>query len=343
MGIKFNSFKLKAIDISQFNGIIDWQELKESGIEYVVIRVGYGNTIDSKFVENVSNAKKYGLKVLYYWYMDFYNNYIATSSVYGMDNTAWGKKQATNCWNAIKPYWDGNSLVFIDVESTNGNYAPKIETVQERAQTIMGGFLSEIDILTTKTNGIYCSLGLLSWFYAKWKTRPLWMAWYPYRTATVTVSNAIASAKAKGWDNLLLWQYASDGDIDDNGTSDGRTVGMQYDFLDLNGVVDESAFLALFNQSSVVDPVDTSDDDNDDETNIPSIGKTRTIEVKTSQRTLTLRKKPQVSILTYIKQYSSGIDFDCLEEVKDSFGNVWQRVGIDQYIADTYGGVVYLK
>jgi GH25 family lysozyme M1 (1,4-beta-N-acetylmuramidase) len=340
MGIKFNSFKLKVIDVSQFNGVIDWEKLKASGIEYIVIRVGYGNTIDSRFVENVNNAKKYGLKIFFYWYMDYYNNHIATSSVFGMDDSAWGKKQATNCWNAIKPYWDGTGLVFIDVESTNGNYAPKIETVQERAQTIMSGFLSEMDILNGKTNGIYASLGLLPWFYTKWRTRPLWMAWYPYRTASVTVSNAIASAKSKGWNSLLMWQYASDGDIDDNGTEDGRTVGMQYDFLDLNGVIDESGFLALFNQTLVVDPpIDTPDD----ETNIPSTTKTRTIQVKKSQKILTLRKKPQVSMLTQIKQYPVGVDFDCLEEVKDSSGNIWQRVGIDQFVADTYSGEIYLK
>ena len=88
MGIKFNSFELKTIDVSQFNGVIDWQKVKESGIEYAVIRVGYGNTIDSNFIENVSNAKKYGLKILFYWYMDYYNNHITTSSVYNMGDVS---------------------------------------------------------------------------------------------------------------------------------------------------------------------------------------------------------------------------------------------------------------
>lgn len=338
MGIKLNSFGIKVFDISQFNGVIDWTKVKASGVNAVVIRVGYGNTIDSKFVENAENAKKAGIKIQFYWYMDFYNNHINTSSVFGMEDVEWGKKQADNCWNTIKNY--GNVMVFIDVESTNGTYAPKIETVPDRAQAIMGGFLSRMDSLNGLTNGIYCSLGLLSWFYTKWRTRPLWMAWYPYRTASVTVSNAIASAKAKGWNNLLMWQYASDGDIDDNGTEDGRSVGMQYDFLDLNGVINESAFLALFNESPiVVPPIDVPND----ETNIPPTTKTKVIPVKIAQRTLTLRKKAVVSILTQIRQYPAGTPFDCLEEVKDTSGNIWQRVGMDQFVADTYGGIVYLK
>ncbi len=51
----------KGIDISSHNGVVDMSKIKESGIEFVIIRLGYGkneNQIDKKFRENYKNAKK---------------------------------------------------------------------------------------------------------------------------------------------------------------------------------------------------------------------------------------------------------------------------------------------
>jgi GH25 family lysozyme M1 (1,4-beta-N-acetylmuramidase) len=252
MGIKLNDFKINGFDISQFNGVIDWDKVKTN---FIAIRVGYGNTIDSKFVENINNAQKKDIGVAYYWYMDYYNNHIATSSVNGMSDSDWGKKQAENCWNAIKGYKSG--MVFIDVESTNGTYAPKIEAVQNRVQTIMGAFLSRMDELNNLVNGIYCSLGILNWHYSKYRNRPLWVAWYPYRTATVGTSDIISLCSKKGWQiPPIIWQYASDGDIDDNGTEDGKSMGMQYEFLDLNGWVGTDAQYKSMFEASVEIPND---------------------------------------------------------------------------------------
>jgi hypothetical protein len=65
--------------------------------------------------------------------------------------------------------------------------------------------------------------------------------------------------RKNGWDGeVLIWQYASDGDLDDNGTADGKTWGMQYAFLDLNGwVASEERYSELFEGADViiVDPV----------------------------------------------------------------------------------------
>lgn len=36
------------IDVSQWNGIIDWQSVKDSGIDYAIIRIGYGDNIPSQ-------------------------------------------------------------------------------------------------------------------------------------------------------------------------------------------------------------------------------------------------------------------------------------------------------
>lgn len=63
----------KGIDISEHNGNIDFKKVKNSGIEFVIIRIGWiGNkenhTLDKKFEEYYKQAKLAGLKVGIYVY-----------------------------------------------------------------------------------------------------------------------------------------------------------------------------------------------------------------------------------------------------------------------------------
>ena len=62
---------LKGIDVSKHNGTIDWFKVKKAGIDFVIIRAGYGKVAsqkDPKFEENYLNAKRAGLHVGVYWY-----------------------------------------------------------------------------------------------------------------------------------------------------------------------------------------------------------------------------------------------------------------------------------
>ena len=46
----------KGIDVSKWNGEIDWRKVRNAGIDFAIIREGYGkespNQIDKKFEEN---------------------------------------------------------------------------------------------------------------------------------------------------------------------------------------------------------------------------------------------------------------------------------------------------
>ena len=62
---------MKGIDVSKWQGRIDWQRVKASGIEFAIIRAGYGssaNQKDSFFERNYLGAKTAGLHVGAYWY-----------------------------------------------------------------------------------------------------------------------------------------------------------------------------------------------------------------------------------------------------------------------------------
>ena len=55
---------IKGIDVSENNGWIDWKAVKENGIEFAIIRLGYGRGhLDSLFYKNVNEALEAGLKI----------------------------------------------------------------------------------------------------------------------------------------------------------------------------------------------------------------------------------------------------------------------------------------
>ena len=49
--------RIKGIDVSYHQGVIDWKKVKESGIGYAIIRAGYGRTdVDKQFHKNVKGC-----------------------------------------------------------------------------------------------------------------------------------------------------------------------------------------------------------------------------------------------------------------------------------------------
>lgn len=64
----------KGIDVSKWQGTINWTAVKAAGIQFALLRAGYGDTIsypyqkDETFEYNYSQCKKIGLSVGAYWY-----------------------------------------------------------------------------------------------------------------------------------------------------------------------------------------------------------------------------------------------------------------------------------
>ncbi len=62
------------IDVSEFQGEIDWNAVKQAGIDFAVIRIGYRTygtgeiVIDSRFGENLRNAEEAGIKTGVYFF-----------------------------------------------------------------------------------------------------------------------------------------------------------------------------------------------------------------------------------------------------------------------------------
>ena len=60
---------MNGIDISKWNGVIDFEKVKSCGIDFVIIRAGFGiSGIDPCFRRNYKAARNAGLHVGAYWY-----------------------------------------------------------------------------------------------------------------------------------------------------------------------------------------------------------------------------------------------------------------------------------
>ena len=70
------STTIKGIDVSEFNGAINWNE---TNVDFVLIRAGFGdNTIDSQFYNNVEGCIKHNIPFGIYWFSYAISEYKAT-------------------------------------------------------------------------------------------------------------------------------------------------------------------------------------------------------------------------------------------------------------------------
>ena len=339
MGITFNNFPIKGFDVSQFQDVIDWDKVASYDPDFTAIRVGYGRSTDTQFNTNWTRSKGKTFRIAY-WYMDYYSNHNSGTAVYGMSDAAWGKEQANYCWNQIKNDYD-TPVVFLDIENGGTSYSPPIATVTNRAQTIARAFLEEMDRLNGKFNCIYCSLGLLEWFGSWFKNRPLWVAWYNEMMFVNGVyiprtgANVLINVKAKGWTGkCLMWQYASDGDLNDDGMADGIAVGMGSKALDLNAWIETQEEWESFRGAPII-PVPEPPVSNIPQTSTYQMGKT----LVNGQN---MRFSPSISSVS-VGKINAGVVLPLLAYAKDIGGNPWLRIGHNQWIAQQYGPTKFVE
>ena len=100
------------IDISKWNGEIDWKAIKKANIGFVIIRAGYGTGyVDPYFKINIENAIKNDLMIGIYWFSYSYTYQGA-------------KLEAEKCYKTIRKYKDNITLpVFWDFEYDSVNNA----------------------------------------------------------------------------------------------------------------------------------------------------------------------------------------------------------------------------
>ena len=114
VSVKFNVDKAKCIDISEWNGDINFNKVRKAGVTCVIIRAGYGkdpNQEDNEFQKYYKQAKAAGLNVGAYWYS------YATS----VDAA---KAEVRNCMKTIQGK-EFDLPVFLDVEEYRQAVLPR--------------------------------------------------------------------------------------------------------------------------------------------------------------------------------------------------------------------------
>ena len=122
--------KAKCIDVSEWNGDINFSKVKNAGITCVILRAGYGkdpNQEDNKFNEYYRQAKAAGLNVGAYWYS------YATS----VDAA---KAEVRNCMKTIQGK-EFDLPVFLDVEEYRQAVLPR-RTLTDIISTFCDGIKS---------------------------------------------------------------------------------------------------------------------------------------------------------------------------------------------------------
>lgn len=200
--------KIKGIDVSKHQGIIDWKKVKDDGIEFAIIRIGYGGSEpvkDSKFEENYKNARAVGIKVGAYLYS------------YANSQSDIDKEKAS-----VKTWLNGRVLdlpFYIDIEDKKTQGDLSVSALSN----LVNSFCEFIENLGYWA-GIYANK---NWLETKLDMNKLnkYTVWLAQWTNNPTYKGSYA-----------MWQYTSNGSVDGIG---GR-VDMNYQLKELGGKISDS-------------------------------------------------------------------------------------------------------
>ena len=190
------------IDVSKWNGTIDWNAVKNSGVSYVIIRVGYRGSSqgalieDPKFKTNIKGATAAGIKVGVYFFTQAVDEVEAV-------------QEASMVLDRISGY-KISYPVFLDVEGSGGR-GDAIDSATRTA--VCKAFCNTIKN-AGYTPGIYANK---TWLSSKMDAGALsgykiWLAQYA-KTPTYT-------------GRYDLWQYRSNGKV--SGISGNVDLNLSY-------------------------------------------------------------------------------------------------------------------
>ena len=184
------------IDVSEWQGDIDWAKAKADGVEGVIIRLGYGegNNADKKAQRNISECKRLGIPFGIYWY-----SYADTPSIAkeeGADVVAKLKQFGVNPSDLAYP-------VYYDLEkwTWEGHQPPTDPNVYNN---IVNNWYSALQSAGYKNLGVYSYTSYLQGplNHADIYAKTTWVAQYGARMGF----NSFPT-------NSRGWQYTSSGKV----------------------------------------------------------------------------------------------------------------------------------
>lgn len=178
--------EILGIDVSEFQGKLDWQKIKAAGVRFAIIRGGYGRyAVDGQFYNNIQGAINNGIPVGVYWF----------SYALCADGA---REEAQKCLSLLSNY-DIQLPVFYDFEYDTVRYAAQQGITLGRTQfnEFALAFLNEVESRGYR-GGIYYNLD----YYRTMVDTSLlgqFVQWYAQYAAAPDIQN------------YAIWQFSSTG------------------------------------------------------------------------------------------------------------------------------------
>lgn len=185
------------IDVSEWQGDIDWAKAKADGVEGAIIRLGYGegNNADKKAQRNISECKRFGIPFGIYWYS--YADTPALAKEEGADVVAKLKQFGVNPSDLAYP-------VYYDLEkwTWEGHQPPTDPNVYNN---IVNNWYRALQSAGYKNLGVYSYTSYLQGplKHADIYAKTTWVAQYGARMGFDSFPT-----------NSRGWQYTSSGKVD---------------------------------------------------------------------------------------------------------------------------------
>ena len=173
----------KGLDVSQWQGNINFQRVKDAGYSVVYIKAGEGNnTTDPFFEQNYKKAKRAGMEVGFYYYV-----------------TARSASQArhqAHHFVKITAKKEYECRLAMDFEDLTG-------LSQKEIREIGRAFLRSVEDLTGTKPMVYSDYSNTTIWKRPITDYPLWIAYY----------NRRVPEPINGWRTYTAWQYSDEGRV----------------------------------------------------------------------------------------------------------------------------------
>ena len=125
---------IKGLDVSEFQGEVDWERVKAAGYKFAMLRAGYGyNTADKQFRRNASECNRIGLPIGAYWFCYAFSTEKAT-------------QEANGCIDIVSEYRLDYPVCY-DIEQASADYVEKqgVAFTPALAENIVKSFCNRIE------------------------------------------------------------------------------------------------------------------------------------------------------------------------------------------------------
>ncbi len=294
------------LDISKWNGrVVSPQKMKDNKVLAVYLKITQGDYYkDERFAENWDILKNAGIKVAPYIFVDPSKGANAHFTHF------------INVFGTRQP----DLPVMLDCEYTAGQSREVITSIIQKLAELIEKWQAEqfphLKPPLIYTRASWWNDFVLAW--SGWKRYGLWVARYGVDHPWIGKSDRF---KVRDWDEWLLWQYSADEN------NDGARYGLESRAIDKN--IASEKFVREYLSGQVQPPPSQ-----------PPVEYKYVGVVRVS--VLNIRQAPSVSAAR-VGVLRNGEYVRIVYVIKDSQGNLWAKLGENQYACARYYGQNYIE